>query len=110
MKIKYVTKYGKSKLYLQVQSFRSGIFQVHFYDLVLQIQHENNFLPTSKHRKAKVRRFPGICYVRLLHSSLKFPLPKMSENETPSWLWSQNSKFRVRGANQKARKLLFTVW
>ena len=33
---------------------------MHFYDL-LQIQHENNFLPTSEHRQAKVRRFLGIC-------------------------------------------------
>ena len=28
--------------------------------LSLQIQHENNFLPTSIHRQAKVRRFSGI--------------------------------------------------
>ena len=27
----------------------------------LQIQHENNFLPTIKHWQAKVRRFLGIC-------------------------------------------------
>ena len=38
---------------------------MHFYDLVLQIQRANNFLPTSEHRQ--VRRFLGICYVRLLH-------------------------------------------
>ena len=29
--------------------------------ILLQIQHEKNFLPTSKHRQAKVRRFLGIC-------------------------------------------------
>ena len=28
---------------------------------MLQIQHENNFLPTSKHRQAKDSRFLGIC-------------------------------------------------
>ena len=28
-----------------------------FCQLLLQIQHENNFLPTSIHRQAKVRRF-----------------------------------------------------
>ena len=28
---------------------------------MLQIQHENNFLPISKHRQAKVRHFLGIC-------------------------------------------------
>jgi len=52
-------------------------------------------------------------FVRLLHLSLKFRLPKMSRNEKPSWLRSQNSEypriFRViTGANKKARKLLFT--
>ena len=26
---------------------------------LLQIQHDNNFLPTSKHQEAKVRRFLG---------------------------------------------------
>ena len=29
---------------------------------LLQIQHDNNFLPTSKHQQAKVRRFLGICW------------------------------------------------
>ena len=29
--------------------------------VLLQIQHENNFLPTTQHRQAKVRRFVGIC-------------------------------------------------
>ena len=29
--------------------------------ILLQIQQENNFLPTSKHPQAKVRRFLGIC-------------------------------------------------
>ena len=28
---------------------------------LLQIQHENSFLPTSKHRQAKARRFFGFC-------------------------------------------------
>ena len=28
---------------------------------LLQIQHENSFLPTSKHRQAKVCRFFGFC-------------------------------------------------
>ena len=42
-----------------LQTFR-GFCQVHF-TILLQIQHENNFLPTSKHRQAKVRRLLVIC-------------------------------------------------
>ena len=30
------------------------------FTILLQIQNENNILPTSKHRQAKVRRFFGI--------------------------------------------------
>ena len=49
-----------------------------------------------------------------LHLSLNFRLSKMSWNEKPSWLRSQNSEkpriFQVTGANQNARKLLFTDW
>ena len=37
-----------------------GFYQVRFI-VLLQIQHENNFLPTTQHRQAKVRRFLGIC-------------------------------------------------
>ena len=33
---------------------------MHF-TILLQIQNENNFLPTSEHELAKVRRFLGIC-------------------------------------------------
>ena len=32
-----------------------------FFTISLQIQHENNFPPTSKYRQAKGRRFRGIC-------------------------------------------------
>ena len=39
--------------------------------ILLQIQQENNFLPSSKHPQDKVRRFLGIFFVRLLHLSLK---------------------------------------
>ena len=42
-----------------LQTFR-GFCRVHF-TILLQIQHENNFLPTSELRQAKVRRFLGIC-------------------------------------------------
>ena len=36
-----------------------GCCRVHF-KILLQIQHENNSLPTSKHGQAKIRRFTGI--------------------------------------------------
>ena len=42
-----------------LQTFR-GLYQVRF-TILLQIQHANNFLPTSKHRQAKVCRFLGVC-------------------------------------------------
>ena len=42
-----------------LQTFR-GFCQVHF-TILLQIQHENNFLPTSKHQQAIVCRFLGVC-------------------------------------------------
>ena len=61
-----------------------GFCQVHF-TILLQIQPENNFPLTSEHWQAKVRRFLGM-FVRLLHLSHKFRLPKISRNETPSWL------------------------
>ena len=54
--------------------------------------HENSFLPTSKHWQAKINRCLGFFFERLPHSSLKFRLSKMSWNETPSWLRSQNSE------------------
>ena len=44
------------KFVYTLQTFR-GFCQVRF----LQIQQGNNFLPTSKHRQAEVRRFLGIC-------------------------------------------------
>ena len=45
-----------SNFIYNLETFR-GFYQVH----LLQIEHDNNFLPTSKHQQAKVRRFLGIC-------------------------------------------------
>ena len=42
-----------------LQTFQ-GFCQVHF-TILLQIQHENNFLPTTEHRQAKIHHFFGIC-------------------------------------------------
>ena len=38
-----------------------GDFVRDIFTILLQIQHENNFLPTGKHWQSKVRRFLGIC-------------------------------------------------
>ena len=55
----------KLKMSLNTKFFtiykHSGDFFKCIFTILLQIQHENNFLPTSKHRQAKVRRFLGIC-------------------------------------------------
>ena len=60
-------------------SLNKELCQVHFYDFVAIIQHENNFLPTSKHQQAKVCRLLNwYLFLRLLHLSLKFHLLKMS--------------------------------
>ena len=94
------------KFVLNLKTFRE------FVKCIMLIQHENNYLSTSKEWQAKVRRFLNICLYDCFKFSLKFCLSKMSRNETPSWLRSQKSKypkiFRVTGTNQKAQKLLFT--
>ena len=49
---------------------------------------------------------------QLLQLPLKFHLSRLSRNEKPYWISSQNSEypriFRVKGANRNARKLLST--
>ena len=62
--------------------------QVHFM-ILLQIQDENNFLPNSEYRKAKVRRFIGIfCTTASFIAQIS-----SSENvSTASWFRSQNSE------------------
>ena len=87
---------------------------------LLQTQHENNFLPTSKHWQANVRCFLCICMYMYLWAVLydcfiycsNFIFPKMYGNETPSGLLSHNSEwpriFRFTGANQNVPKLIFT--
>ena len=41
--------------------FQLTSFLGSFFMILLQIQQENNFLPTSTHLQAKVHRFLGIC-------------------------------------------------
>ena len=68
------------------------------------------YLPLNNDKQKFVTFLEFFC--RLHNLLLKFRLSKMSRNETPSWLRSQNSEypmiFRVTRANQNARKLLFT--
>ena len=88
-----------------------GFCQVHF-TILLQIQQENNFSTSQWTPTSQSSSLSWYFFVQLLHLSLKFRLPKMSRNETPSWLRSENSEqpriFRVTGANQNAPNLLFT--
>ena len=56
---KLKTSLSRNLVY-NLQTF-GGFCQVLFYTILLQIQHENNFKPPSKHRQAIVRRFLGIC-------------------------------------------------
>ena len=91
-----------------------GDFVKCIFTILLQIfQHEKDFLPTRKHQQAKVRRFLVICLYDYFIYGSNFIFRKASRNEMPSWLWSQNTEYiamdiRVIGANQNARKLLFT--
>ena len=72
-KVKFKLKMLLSRNFVfSLQTFW-GFCQVQNFTFLLQIQHDNNFLPTSKHRQAKLRRFLGV------------------SNEAPSWLLSQNS-------------------
>ena len=78
--------------------------------IFLQIQWENFFLPTSKHREAKFVSF--LVFVGAADSFTAIHLSKLSRNEKPFSIPSKNSEypriFRVKGANQNARKLLST--
>ena len=84
-----------------------GFCQVHFCNLKIIF-----YLPVNTYKPKIVAFLVSNLFVRLLHLSLKFRLPKISRNWTPSWLLSQNSEkpriFRVTGANRIARKLLFS--
>ena len=86
---KLKTSLSRNLIY-NLQTFRE-FFQVHF-TILLQIQHENNFLPTYKHRQAKVSRFLGICLYDCFIYGSNFVFRKCLSFETPSWLRSQNGK------------------
>ena len=80
--------------------------------ILLQIQQENNFLPTSKHRQAELHHFLGIClYNRFIYRS-NFIFPKISQNEMPSSSGFSRKTVNSQGdsmvPNQNTWKLLFT--
>ena len=103
-----------------------GNFVKCIFTILLQIQHENNFLPTSKHRQAKDSRFLGICLYDCFIYRSNFVFQKCLETRrhfgsgrktVNSSVWTRENEldhslllriFRVTGANQDARKLLFT--
>ena len=76
----------------------------------MQIQHENNFLPTSKHRQAKVCRFLGIC---LYECFIYLAQISSSENglETKRHLRSgrQNSDFEFNREPIKTREKMLST-
>ena len=55
---KLKTSFSRNFVY-NLLTFRD--FVKYIFTILWQIQHENNFIPTSKHRQAKVRCFLGIC-------------------------------------------------
>ena len=75
----------------------------------MQIQHENNFLPTSKQRQAKVCRFLGTC---LYECFIYLAQISSSENglETKRHLRSgrQNSDSELGSQSKPVKKMLFT--
>ena len=67
------------------------------------------FLPPSEHREAKVRRFLGICLYDCFIYRSNFVFRNFSKRDAISASVSKKPRiFRVTGANQNARKLLFT--
>jgi len=77
--------------------------------ILMQIQHDNNFLPTSKHRQAKVSCFLGICFYECF---IYFAQISSSENglETRCHLRSgrKNSDSELREPIKTGEKMLFT--
>ena len=88
----------------------SEILSSALFTTVLQIQNENNFLPTSKHRQTKVRPFLGIClYVASFIAQISSTRCHKTRRHLSSGRETANSQtFRVTGSNQNAQKLLFT--
>ena len=80
--------------------------------ILLQIQQENNFLPTSKHRQAELHHFLGICLYNCFIYRSNFIFPKISQNETPSSSGFSRKTVNSQGysmvPNQNMWKLLFT--
>ena len=79
-----------NRFFYNLQTFW-GFFQVHF-SILLQVQHENNFLPIPVDTdEAKLVAF--LVFVCTTASFIaQISCSEMSRSETPSWLRSQNSE------------------
>ena len=60
-----------------------GDFVECIFTILLQTQHENNFLPTNKHQQAKVNSFLGICLYHCFIYLSHFVFRKCLSFETP---------------------------
>ena len=89
-----------NRRHLRKSSLNWQCFGVHFYDFVANSVRKF-FLPTSKHRQAKLCLFLGICWYNGF-------IYRWNLIWIPSQISEYPRIFRVTGANQNARKLLFT--
>ena len=84
----------QQEICLHLQTFR-GFCQMRFCDFVaMQIQQENNFLPASKHRQAKVRRFLALCLYDCFIYRSNFVVQKFFETR-------HHLRFRRKRANSQ---------
>ena len=76
--------------------------------ILLQIQYENDFLPTSQHRQGKVRRFLGICLYDCFISRTNFVFRKCLETRrhlsSGRKTVNRDFKQRERGRRQEPYK------
>ena len=73
--------------------------------MLLQIQQENYFLPTSKHPQAKVRRFLGIC----LYDWFIYRSNKCLETRTKQWIVIKNIPSHESQSKKRAKIAIHCV-
>ena len=111
-------KMKKSNFFVNLKRHLEGSFFTiykHFGDffkcvftILLQIQKENNFLSTSKHRKADVSRFPGICLYDCFIYPSNFVLRKSLETRRHLGFGRKTVNSQGYSELRNAQKLLFT--
>ena len=99
-----ITSLSRNFVY-SVQTFR-GFCQVHF-TILLQIQHENNFLATSEHRQAKVRRLLSIClyYCYIYQTNFVFRKCPEARRHFDSGRKTVNRDLKIRTATAEKTSL-----